>query len=74
MKRLFDPTKPHFAARVWLYDIDHWTERMPMMHPMQPEAVPLYYVSLCGFVGLAEHLIAARLPDVNSRGGSHTTE
>jgi ankyrin repeat protein len=74
MKRLFDPAKPHFAAWVWLYDIDrYWTERMPTMHPTQPEAVPLYYASLCGFVGLAEHLIAAHSRDVNSRGGSHTT-
>jgi ankyrin repeat protein len=74
MKRLFDPTEPHFAAWVWLYDIDrYWTERMPTIHPTQPEAAPLYYASLCGFVGLAEHLIAAHSPDVNSRGGSHTT-
>ena len=30
---------------------------------------------LCGFAGLAEHLIVAHAhsPDVNSRGGSHTT-
>jgi len=74
MKRLYDPTKPHFAAWVWLYDIDrYWAERMPTMHPAQPGAVPLYYASLCGFVGLAEHLIAVHSPDVNSRGGSHTT-
>jgi ankyrin repeat protein len=74
MKRLFDPAKPHFAAWVWLYDIDrYWTERMPTMHPTQPEAVPLYYASLCGFVGLAEHLIAAHSRDVNSKGGCHTT-
>jgi hypothetical protein len=43
MKRLFNPAKPHLAAWVWLYDIDrYWTERMPTMHPTQPEAVPLY--------------------------------
>ena len=66
MKRLFDPAKPHFAAWVWLYDIDrYWAERMPTRHLTQPEAVPLYYASLCGFVGLAEHLIAAHLPDVS---------
>jgi len=29
MERLFDPTKSHFAAWVWLYDIDrHWVEPM----------------------------------------------
>src|SRR5580658_344156 len=74
MGRLFDPGQPHFAAWAWLYDIDrYWTERMPTMHPTQPEAGPLYYASLCGFVGLAEHLIAAHSRDVNSEGGSHTT-
>jgi hypothetical protein len=73
MKRLFDPAKPHFAAWVWLYNIDrYWTECIPTMHPTQPEAVPLYYASLCGFVGLTEHLIAAHSRDVNSEGGSHT--
>ena len=29
---------------------------------------------LCGFVGLAEHLIAAHSLDVNSMGGSHMTK
>jgi hypothetical protein len=74
MKRLFDSGRPHFAAWVWLYGIDcYWTERMPTTHPTQPDAVPLYYASLCGFVGLTEHLIAAHSWDVNIKGGSHTT-
>jgi hypothetical protein len=47
MGRLFDPGQPHFAAWAWLYDIDrYWTERMPTMHPTQPEAGPLYYASV----------------------------
>jgi ankyrin repeat protein len=74
MKRLFDSAKPHFAAWVWLYDIGrYWADCMPTMHPTQPEAAPLYYASHCGFVGLAEHLIAAHSCDVNGKGGSHTT-
>src|SRR6266852_4824151 len=74
MKGLFDPTKPHFAAWVWLYDIDrYWTERMPTMYPTRPEAVPLYYASLCGFRHLVEHLVVAHSQDVNGQGGSHTT-
>jgi hypothetical protein len=74
MECLFDPAKPHFAAWIWLHDIDrHWTQPMASIHPTQPEAVPLYYASLCGFRGLVEHRIAAHSPDVNSRGGSHTT-
>ena len=43
------------------------------MHPTQPDAVPLYYASLGGFVGLTEHLIASHSRDVNGKGGSHTT-
>jgi ankyrin repeat protein len=74
MKRLFDPTKPHFSAWVWLYDIDHhWIPSMSTIHPTQPEAMPLYYTSLCDFHALTEHLIAAHSPDINGRGGSHTT-
>jgi hypothetical protein len=74
MERLFDPAKPQFSAWVWLYDIDHdWIKPMSTIHPMRPEAVPLYYTSLCGFHGLVERLIAAHSQDVNSRGGFHTT-
>ena len=78
MERLFDPSKQHFSAWVWLHDIDrHWVEPMSTIYPTRPEAVPLYYASLCGFHGLVEHLIAANSSDVNnnvnSRGGRHTT-
>src|SRR6266436_1101128 len=74
MERLFDPTRPHFAAWVWLYDIDrYWTKPLSTAHPTQPEAFPLYYASLCGFRGLVEHLTTAHSSQVNSRGGSHTT-
>src|SRR5713226_4746333 len=74
MERLFDPSKPHFASWVWLYDIDrYWTKPMSTIQPTQPEAVPIYYASLCGFRGLVEHLIAAHSSDVDTRGGFHTT-
>ena len=74
MERLFDPAKPHFAAWVWLYDIDHsWIKPMSTTHPTPPEAVPLYYATLSGFHGLVEHLIAAGPEHVNRRGGFHTT-
>jgi hypothetical protein len=74
MERLFDPEKPHFSAWVWLYDIDrHWMEPMPEIRPTRPEAVPLYYASLCGFRGLVEKLISNHPHDVNIRGGSHVT-
>ena len=74
MKCLFDPAKPHFAAWVWLYDIDrYWTDRMPTIHPTQPEAMPLYYASLCGFYGLVEHLLVTHSQDVNAKGGHYVT-
>jgi ankyrin repeat protein len=74
MRRLFDPAGPHFAAWVWLYDIDrYWTEPVSTLHPTRPDAVPLYYASVCGFCGLVEHLITVHSSDVNSRGGSHAT-
>ena len=74
MECLFDSAKPHFAAWIWLYDIDrYWMESMSEIHPTRPEAAPLYYAALCGFCGLVEHLIAVDSRDVNSRGGSHTT-
>jgi ankyrin repeat protein len=74
MERLLEPSKPHFAVWIWLYDVDrYWMEPMTTIHPTQPEAEPLYYASLCGFHDLVEHLISAHLLDVNSKGGSYKT-
>ena len=74
MERLFDPTTPHFVAWVWLHDLDrYWIEPMSTDDPTSPEAVPLYYASLCGFRRVVEHLIASHSADVNVRGGIHTT-
>jgi ankyrin repeat protein len=74
MERLFDPAKPHFAAWVWIHDVDrNWIEPMSTAHPTSPEAEPLYYASLCGFRGLVEHMVAVHSPDIHSRGGLHTT-
>jgi hypothetical protein len=73
MERLFDRTKPHFAAWVWLYDVDrYWVDPMSSIHPTEPGAVPLYYAALCGFGGLVGRLVS-HSQDINSRGGSHTT-
>ncbi len=75
MERLFDQAKPHFAAWIWLYDIDrrYWVDPMSEIRPTQSEAVPLYYASLCGFRGLVERLLASYSPETNTRGGTHTT-
>ena len=74
MERLFDPTKPHFATWVWLYDIDHhWASPMSSMHPTQPEAIPLYYAALCGLCGLVERILLSHPLDIDGRGDSHTS-
>ena len=49
MKHLFDPAKPHFAAWLWLYDIDrHWIQPMSSIHPTQLR-LGHFIMLLCGF-------------------------
>jgi hypothetical protein len=70
MEHLFDPDKPHLATWVWIYNVDRpWNGSMATVHPMQPEAEPLYYAALCGFRSLMERLIINHQTDVNARGG-----
>jgi len=76
VKSLFDPEKSHFAAWVWLYDIDRdrdWMEPMSEMYPTRPAARPLYYATMCGFYSLTEYLLSTPSQDVNRRGGSYAT-
>jgi hypothetical protein len=72
MERLFDPNKSHFAAWTWIYDI-HYGIKQSMNylteHPSSPERTPLYYAALCGFTGLAKHLIITHAEDVNAKCG-----
>jgi hypothetical protein len=72
MERLFDPHRPHFAAWVWIYDIDDpWRGEMPTTRPERPHATPLYYAILCGLSALIERLIDAYPLHVNARGGCY---
>src|SRR6267154_3319934 len=74
MEQLFDPAKPHFSTWVWIYDIDHkFREIMYEAHPTPPDAVPLYYATLCGFRDLIKHLLFKYPEDVNARGGVFVT-
>ncbi len=74
MEQLFDPAKPHFSTWVWIYDIDHtFRGIMYEARPTSPEAVPLYYATLCGFFDLINHLLIIYPEDVNVRGGHHGT-
>jgi hypothetical protein len=74
MKRLFDSARPHFAAWVWLYDIDTSFDGAHAYDASDAaRGCATLLCLMCGFVGLAEHLIAAYSRGVNSKGGSHTT-
>ena len=72
MERLFDRDKPHFAAWIWLYDIDNPSSGSAT-HPDVPNAVPLYYAALCGFRGISECLVQKHPQDVHARGGRCVT-
>ncbi|KAH9065632.1 ankyrin repeat-containing domain protein [Lactarius vividus] len=61
MQRLFDRSKPYFAAWLKLHNCDS----------RNSDATPLYYASLYGFRDLAEHLIIKGPQDVNAWGGRH---
>ena len=71
---LFDKDKPHFAAWLWLYNIDDPSSfDLASFHPTPPHAVPLYYAALCGFRDIADHLVDVHPQDVNARGGKSAT-
>jgi hypothetical protein len=69
MECLFDADKPHFATWLWIYNEDRHGRSMSSMRPEKPEAVPLYYAAMLGFLDLAEHLIAEHPEHVNAKGG-----
>jgi ankyrin repeat protein len=69
MECLFDADKPHFATWLWIYNEDRHGRSMSSMRPEKPEAVPLYYAAMLGFLDLAEHLIAEHPEHVIAKGG-----
>jgi ankyrin repeat protein len=75
MEILFDKDRPHFAAWVWVHDLDKHSLRARMSGPCpeQPDAPPLYYAALCGFHDMTKRLVATYPKDVNSRGGHCAT-
>ena len=72
MEELFDCTKPHLRAWIWIYDVEY-REKRSMIDvdecPSEPDGTPLYYAAACGFRDLAEQLISVRPQDVIARGG-----
>ena len=67
MESLFDPSKPHFAAWVWIHDLDSSRKSsMVRSHPTTPGASPLHYAALCGLLGLVERLATLRPKEVEA--------
>jgi ankyrin repeat protein len=68
MEHLFNPTKPHFRAWIWLrksankQSMENIDERPP-----QPELTPLFFAAYYGFGDLARRLIVTHKENVNSR-------
>ena len=76
MERLFDEKKPHFAAWLWVYDINNPSGRhMTHTHPEKPGVAPLYYAASCGFYSMVKRLVdsGAHSQDINTRGGNGGT-
>lgn len=75
MKRLFEPGNPHFAAWIWMYDLDFHGRFRSMISetPSRPAASPLYYAAQCDFHHIAEWLATTCSQDVNAWGGDLKT-
>jgi ankyrin repeat protein len=75
IEQVFNPSKPYFAAWTWIHDIDSFGGQeighILEERPKQPETTALYYAVLCGFSGLANHLITTHGEDVNVKCGYH---
>jgi ankyrin repeat protein len=74
MAQLFHPSKPYLSAWTWIYDVE-WGRVETIItleeRPTRLKAAALYYAVLCGFSGLANHLIIALGEDVNIKCGYH---
>ena len=80
MQRLFDPTKPYFAAWLKSYHVDHiWSSFLQYSSPspgllnedyaQDLSSLCLYYASSCGFRDLTKYLIAKYPQHVNASVG-----
>ena len=74
MEELFNPTKPYFAAWVWIHDVEEGWNRRSIddltQRPSPPRGTALYYAALCGFSGVANYLIITHAEDINAKSGS----
>lgn len=76
MERLFDPSKSHLEAWIWMFDVDKGQSRTMedlAERPSQRSATPLYYAALCGFTELVKHLASLRPEDLHDSHGYYGT-
>ena len=68
MKRLFDPSKPHLAIWVWIFDLEcfGWNQGSGAERPFQPRGSPLHYAVVCGLHTIVEFLIIQHAQDPHS--------
>ena len=66
MEDIFDPTKPHFLEWVRIHNVDDPHSNIDQLEK-SGISTPLFFVALCGFSGLAKHLIVTRALDVNAK-------
>ena len=60
MERLFDPSKSHLEAWLWMHDVDKSQSRTVedlAERPPYRRVTPLYYAAFCGFTELVKHLV-----------------
>ncbi|KAI0292980.1 hypothetical protein B0F90DRAFT_1822471 [Multifurca ochricompacta] len=59
LKCLFDPSKPHFATWVWIYNVDEQLgEPLASEIPPLPRATPLYYASQFNYLDIVHWLLS----------------
>ena len=76
MERLFDPSKSHLDAWIWMHDVDKGQSRTMenlAERPSQRSATPLYYAALCGLTELVKHFAGLRPEDLHDSHGYHST-
>jgi len=70
VKRLFDPSKGHLSAWVWIHDPGNFPSQYGQRSHERPpklRATPLYYASACGMHDIARFLIIEHSQDVNAQ-------
>jgi ankyrin repeat protein len=74
MVQLFDPSKSHLEAWIWMHDVDKDRSRKVEdldEHPPHRKGTPLYYVALCGFAELVKSVAYLRLEDLHDGHGHY---